>query len=162
MGWTDTMLDRASPEGQTETRNPVTCPGCLCLLKDCIYIQYMNTHTRTQAHRIPTIWHAAATLSPSLPGLPSGGSSTPVWAAAREERAKVVCPPSPPPDSHRHLSALCHPKTHHTREGGLGVSGALGWARRMHGGLGAVLRGPHSTALPTGTCSSFCAAGRTV
>lgn len=141
-------------------RNPVACLGGLCLLNDCIYTQHMNTHTGTQNS------YNLACCSDSLPEPPRPPFRR-ILHSCSGCSPRGTCSGGLPtlpatPDAHRHLSALCHPDTHHTREGGLGVSGALGWARHMHGGLGAVLRGPHSTALPTGTCSSFCAAGRTV
>ena len=58
-------------------------------------------------------------------------------------RRRSARPPFPPTP----LCPLPPNNAHHTQEGELGVSGALGRARRMHRGRGAGLRGPpqHST-----------------
>lgn len=178
------MLDRAGLEGQTETSDPITCPSMaggqttaqmrgrlagsfsplLNVFYGNVFASLKSTHTSSvcthaHTHRIPTHRGATAALSPSLRTSLLAASSTPGQATAQEERAEAVCPPSVPTDTPL-PSAPQH--AHHTQEGELGVSGALGRARRMHRGRGAGLRGPHHTALTAGTCSSFCAAARTV
>lgn len=148
-------MDGASPEGQTETRNPVACLGGLCLLNDCIYIQYMNTHTGTDymnTHTPTRNSYNLACCSDSLPEPPRPPFRR-ILHSCSGCSPRGTCSGGLPtlpatPDAHRHLSAFCHPNTHHTREGGLGVSGALGWARHMHGGSGGCPQRPPQHGTP--------------